>query len=247
MKLSATAEMVHPGSPKSPGGSPWFTIPANIRFHEQTWFMEQTVFSKVWFMDINLTDDRTTVGSYDNRSSGGVLLVPKERHMREGAFIQPHANALLCAKSAGRFRHGAPPGRQGGSGVPGGVSGPRRGTGGARARSGGGLDRRRNLRNELGLLRKKHGKPFFTALRLRTEPWCGALACVFRVRADLTKPSHAERRARRRALASEKTGRLACEKTGRRNNRTPGRMVTEVTTAACRCGAAIERSRRTGG
>ena len=36
----------------------------------------------------------------------------------------------------------APPGRQGGSGVPGGVSGPRRSTGGTRARSGGGLDRR---------------------------------------------------------------------------------------------------------
>ena len=56
-------------------------------------------------MNINLTDDRTTVGSYDNRSSGGVLLMPKERHMREGAPIQPHANALLCAKPAGRFRY----------------------------------------------------------------------------------------------------------------------------------------------
>ena len=56
-------------------------------------------------MNINLTDDRTTVGSYDNRSSGGVLLMPKERHMREGTPIQPHANALLCAKPAGRFRH----------------------------------------------------------------------------------------------------------------------------------------------
>ena len=56
-------------------------------------------------MNINLTDDRTAVGSYDNRSSGGVLLMPKERHMREGAPIQPHANALLCAKPAGRFRH----------------------------------------------------------------------------------------------------------------------------------------------
>ena len=56
-------------------------------------------------MNINLTDDRTTVGSYDNRSSGGVLLMPKERHMREGAPIQPHANALQCAKPAGRFRH----------------------------------------------------------------------------------------------------------------------------------------------
>ena len=56
-------------------------------------------------MNINLTDDRTTVGSYDNRSSGGVLLVPKERHMREGAPIQPHANALLRAKPAGRFAH----------------------------------------------------------------------------------------------------------------------------------------------
>ena len=41
----------------------------------------------------------------------------------------------------GRGRE-APPGRQGGSGVPGGVSGPRRSTGGTRARSGGGLDRR---------------------------------------------------------------------------------------------------------
>ena len=38
-------------------------------------------------MNINLTDDHTTVGSYDNRSSGGVLLMPKERHMREGAPI----------------------------------------------------------------------------------------------------------------------------------------------------------------
>ena len=56
-------------------------------------------------MNINLTDDHTTVGSYGNRSSGGVLLVPKERHMREGALIQPHANALLCAKPAGRFRN----------------------------------------------------------------------------------------------------------------------------------------------
>lgn len=62
----------------------------------------------VWFMNINLTDDRTTVGSYDNRSSGGVLLMPKERHMREGAPIQPHANALLCAKPAGRFRYCSP-------------------------------------------------------------------------------------------------------------------------------------------
>ena len=59
----------------------------------------------VWFMNINLTDDRTTVGSYDNRSSGGVLLMPKERHMREGVPIQPHAHALQCAKPAGRFRH----------------------------------------------------------------------------------------------------------------------------------------------
>ena len=59
----------------------------------------------VWFMDINLTDNRTTVGSYDNRSSGGVLLMPKERHMREGAPIQPHAHALQRAKPAGRFAH----------------------------------------------------------------------------------------------------------------------------------------------
>ena len=59
----------------------------------------------VWFMDINLTDNRTTVGSYDNRSSGGVFLMPKERHMREGAPIQPHVHALQCAKPAGRFRH----------------------------------------------------------------------------------------------------------------------------------------------
>ena len=63
----------------------------------------------VWFMNINLTDDRTTVGSYDNRSSGGVFLMPKERYMREGAPIQPHANALLCAKPAGRFGHWARP------------------------------------------------------------------------------------------------------------------------------------------
>ena len=59
----------------------------------------------VWFMNINLTDDRTTVRSYDNRSSGGEFLMPKERHMRGGAPIQPHANTLLCAKHAGRFRH----------------------------------------------------------------------------------------------------------------------------------------------
>ena len=52
----------------------------------------------VWFMDINLTDNRTTVGSYDNRSSGGVFLIPKVQHMRGEAPIQPHANALLCAK-----------------------------------------------------------------------------------------------------------------------------------------------------
>ena len=56
-------------------------------------------------MNINLTDDRTTVGSYDNRSSGGVLLMPKERHMRKGAPTQPHANALVCVKPTGRFRH----------------------------------------------------------------------------------------------------------------------------------------------
>ena len=61
-------------------------------------------------MNINLTtDDRTTVGSYDNRSSGGVLLMPKERHMCEGAPIQPHAHALQCAKPAGRFAHCHPP------------------------------------------------------------------------------------------------------------------------------------------
>ena len=59
----------------------------------------------VWFMNHNLTDNRTTVGSYDNRSSGGVFLMPKERYMREGAPIQPHANALLRAKPAGRFGH----------------------------------------------------------------------------------------------------------------------------------------------
>ena len=56
-------------------------------------------------MNINLTDDRTTVGSYSNWSSGGVFRMPKERHMRGGAPIQPHANALLCAKHAGRFRY----------------------------------------------------------------------------------------------------------------------------------------------
>ena len=59
----------------------------------------------VWFMNINLTDDRTTVGSYDNRSSSGVFLMPKERYMREGAPIQPHANAPLRAKPRGRFGH----------------------------------------------------------------------------------------------------------------------------------------------
>ena len=59
----------------------------------------------VWFMNINLTDNRTTVGSYDNRSSSGVFLMPKERYMREGAPIQPHANAPLRAKPRGRFGH----------------------------------------------------------------------------------------------------------------------------------------------
>ena len=59
----------------------------------------------VWFMNLNLTDNRTAVGSYDNRSSSGVFLMPKERHMREGAPIQPHANAPLRAKPRGRFAH----------------------------------------------------------------------------------------------------------------------------------------------
>ena len=59
----------------------------------------------VWFMNHNLTDNRTTVGSYDNRSSSGVFLMPKERHMREGAPVQPHANAPLRAKPRGRFGH----------------------------------------------------------------------------------------------------------------------------------------------
>ena len=59
----------------------------------------------VWFMNHNLTDNRTTVGSYDNRSSSGVFLMPKERYMREGAPIQPHANAPLRAKPRGRFAH----------------------------------------------------------------------------------------------------------------------------------------------
>ena len=48
----------------------------------------------VWFMNINLTDDRTTVRSYDNRSSGGVFLMPKERHMRGGGA---HPAARECA------------------------------------------------------------------------------------------------------------------------------------------------------
>ena len=58
----------------------------------------------------------------------------------------------------GRGRE-APPGRQGGSGVPGGVSGPRRSTGGTRARSGGGLDRRPAPLNR-GRARTRHrGRP----------------------------------------------------------------------------------------
>ena len=55
----------------------------------------------VWFMNINLTDDRTTVGSYDNRSSGGVFLMPKEQHIRGGAPIQPHANAHCASNPEG--------------------------------------------------------------------------------------------------------------------------------------------------
>ena len=49
-------------------------------------------------MDQNLTDDRTTVGSHDDRGSGGVFLMPSERRMREAVSIQPHARTLACAK-----------------------------------------------------------------------------------------------------------------------------------------------------
>ena len=62
----------------------------------------------VWFMNINLTDDRTTttVRSYDNRSSGAACsLCLRNGTCAGGAPIQPHANVLLCAKPAGRFRH----------------------------------------------------------------------------------------------------------------------------------------------
>ena len=54
-------------------------------------------------MDQNLTDDRTTVGSHDDRSSGGVFLMPSERRMREAVSIQPHARTLACAKPVGRL------------------------------------------------------------------------------------------------------------------------------------------------
>ena len=53
-------------------------------------------------MNINLTDDRTTVGSYDNRSSGGVFLMPKERYMREGAPIQPQPRECATARQTRR-------------------------------------------------------------------------------------------------------------------------------------------------
>lgn len=56
-------------------------------------------------MDQNLTDDRTTVGSHDDRSSGGVFLMPSERRMREAVSIQPHARTLACAKPISRFGH----------------------------------------------------------------------------------------------------------------------------------------------
>ena len=52
-------------------------------------------------MNINLTDDRTIVGSYDNRSSGGVFLMPKERHMRGGG-IQPAARECATVRQTGR-------------------------------------------------------------------------------------------------------------------------------------------------
>ena len=58
--------------------------------------MKRPVFLWVWFMDQNLTDDRTTMGSHDDRNSGSVFLVPPERRTRKGAFIQPHARTLLA-------------------------------------------------------------------------------------------------------------------------------------------------------
>ena len=73
----------------------------------------------------------------------------------------------------GRGRE-APPGRQGGSGVPGGVSGPRRSTGGTRARSGGGLDRRlaplNRGRARIALREKPaHAVPLYLALGRKTR------------------------------------------------------------------------------
>ena len=71
----------------------------------------------------------------------------------------------------GRGRE-APPGRQGGSGVPGGVSGPRRSTGGTRARSGGGLGRR------LAPLIRGRGLPKKNTpgTRMEIQTWRSAIA-----------------------------------------------------------------------
>ena len=62
MKLSVTTAMVHHGSPKSPGGSPWSIKPANIRFHEENWFMEQAVFRWCGSLTTARPWGRTTTG-----------------------------------------------------------------------------------------------------------------------------------------------------------------------------------------
>ena len=67
-------------------------------------------------MNINLTDDRTAVGSYDNRSSGGVLLMPKERHMREGAPISSRTRMRYYVRQTGRSFPALTPGYVGARG-----------------------------------------------------------------------------------------------------------------------------------
>ena len=67
----------------------------------------------VWFMNINLTDDRTTkfilcssvrfnLRSYDNRSSGGVFRMPKERRMRGGGGVNPAARECATVRQTRR-------------------------------------------------------------------------------------------------------------------------------------------------
>ena len=59
----------------------------------------------VRFMNINLTDDRTAMGPYDNGVQVACSLCLRNGTCAGGAPTQPHANALLCAKHAGRFRY----------------------------------------------------------------------------------------------------------------------------------------------